>query len=99
GVRYTRRRPWQLARLAARIAGLDACNALLDLPEVGGVLIQTLSIGRSQRSLHAGDLTGQHVEDAAVRGAALSALLRRASRSEQLLEDDARIAHHRQRLL
>ena len=41
---------------------------------------------------------GQPVEDALVLGAPLAALARRRADAEQLIEDHARVAHHRQRL-
>jgi hypothetical protein len=59
----------QLALLAARVAGFDPRNALLDVSNVAGVLIHPLPILRSQGLPEAGHLVREQIEDAAVGGA------------------------------
>ena len=96
---HSGRRTGQLARLAARVTGFDARDALLDLPDVARVLIQALPVRRSQGAPQIGHLVRQHVENAAVGRTPLGALLRIAARAEQLLEHHARVSPHRQRLV
>ena len=88
----------QLARFAALIARFDARDALLDLPDVRGVLLEALLVGRAERAAERGHLPGQHVEDAAIGRAPHRPLFGRSAGAEQLLEHHARVADHRQRL-
>ena len=101
-VGHARRRRRQLAQLAAEIARLDDLDAPFDLAHVIQVLGQPRSIGRPQRLLQPPDRRQQPVEDAAILRQPFRAFrLRRPDLedTEQLVEDDAGIAEHRQRLV
>ena len=65
-----------------------------------GVLIQTLTVSRSQRPPQGRHLHRPHLQDAAIGRAPAGPLLRRSARPKQELEEThTRIPHHGQRLL
>src|ERR1051325_8130081 len=94
-------RTGELAVFAAtrvHVPRFDVLDTALDLADVLEVTIDPGPVVGAQRTLERRHLARDVIEDAAAGHPPLRALLRRSTNAEQLLEDDARIANHRQRL-
>src|SRR5256885_2248549 len=74
-------------------------TARLDLADVVEIFGEPRAIARAELTLQPVDRCGNPVENALVLAAPFSTLLRCRADAKQLIEHDARIAHHRQRLL
>src|SRR5256885_17225280 len=97
-VGHTDRRLGELARLATRVARLDCLDALLQLADVGEVLVEPRAVGGAELALECADVAEDPVEDAAVHRAPHRAVGVVRAGAEQHVERDARIADHRERL-
>ncbi len=98
-VGHANRRFGQRPLLAAGVARFDALDAALDLADVLEVVVEPRPVARSELALQLRGLARNPVEDAAVGLEVGLALVGGRADAEQLVEHDARVAHHRQRLL
>ncbi len=98
-VGHADRRSRKLARLAARVVGLNFLNAPFDLSYVLQIVAETRAVRRAERQLQLANRVGDPIEDAAILPPPRKPRSWSRADAKQLIEDNARISDHGQRLL
>src|SRR5262245_29955283 len=82
-----------------RGAGIHATELLLDVADVGQVLLEDRVVGRTEPALHDPGFIGDRVEQTLLPPHVRAALGRRSGLAEDALVGDARVDRHWQRAL